>query len=119
MAVHKRLRKTGRKLLAHVRRGRQALQRRGKGRGDAGDPHSLWLDESLSDLAGYVSAGNHFESPWQLFRFGQLKGISDEEAVPAVAAWCKRQGLQMSFVERRVRHVGVLFLVLKVKSPAR
>jgi hypothetical protein len=61
------------------------------------------------------TADNQFESPWQLFCYGQLKGLSDEEAVPALAAWCKRLGLEMSFVTRRVRHVDVLCVVLKVK----
>jgi hypothetical protein len=37
----------------------------------------------------------------------QLKGLSDEAAVKALAAWCKRQRLEMSFETRRVRHVDV------------
>lgn len=77
------------------------------------------LDERLHALATYIKAGNFFESPWQLVRFGQVKGISDEEAGQTLAAWCKRQGLEMSFVIRRVRHVDVVCVVLKVKPPAR
>ena len=82
---------------------------------DAGNPAAVALDERLHALAAAIHAGQYFESPWQLFCYGQFKGLSDEEAVPALAAWCKRQGLEMSFVTRRVRHVDVVCVVLKVK----
>ena len=107
MAVHGnrrgKLRQAGRKLLAHVRRGRQAIQRRRAGAVDPRDSEVSRLDERLQPLAEHVRAGRFFESPWQLVRFGNLQGISDEEAVPTLGAWCKRQGFEMSFVTRAGR----------------
>jgi hypothetical protein len=70
-------------------------------------------------LAKHVKAGKFFECPWQLVRFGNLQGISDEAAVPTLAAWCKRQGFEMSFVTRRVGRLNVVCVVLKLKQPAR
>jgi hypothetical protein len=75
-------------------------------------------DERLQPLEKHVREGRFFESPWQLVRFGNLQGISDEDAVPTLAAWCKRQGFEMSFVTRQVGSVRVVCLVLKVTSPA-
>jgi hypothetical protein len=115
MAIHRRARQAGRKIVAHVRGAGRALQRRPKDRGDVGDPQASALDERLSALAAHIDAGRYYESPWQLFCYGHLKGLSDEEAVKALAAWCKRQGLEMSFVTRRVGSVHVVCLVLKLK----
>jgi hypothetical protein len=100
MAVHKRVRQAGRKLVAHVRRAGQAIKRRRAGTVDAGDPEVSRLDERLQPLAKHVREGRFFESPWQLIRFRSLEGISDEDAVRTIAAWCKRQGFEMSFVTR-------------------
>ena len=123
MAVHRnrraKLRQAGRKLLAHVRRGRKAVQRRRAGAVDAGDPEISRLDERLPPLAEHVRSGRYFESPWQLIRFRSLEGVSDEEAVQTLAAWCKGQGFEMSFVTRQVGSVHTVCLVLKVKLPAR
>jgi hypothetical protein len=58
------------------------------------------VDERLQPLAKHVREGRFFESPWQLIRFRSLEGISDEDAVRTIAAWCKRQGFEMSFVTR-------------------
>jgi hypothetical protein len=80
---------------------------------DAGDPEATGIDQRLSALAAHDNAGHHFESPWQLVRFGQLQGVSDDEAVPTLAAWCKRQGFEMSFVTRQVGSVHVVCLVPK------
>jgi hypothetical protein len=77
------------------------------------------VDERLQPLAKHVREGRFFESPWQLVRFGNLQGVSDEEAVQTLAAWCKRQSFEMSFVMRQVGSVHVVCLVLKVKPPAR
>ena len=112
MAVHRnrraKLRQAGRKLLAHVRRGRKAIQRRRASAVDAGDPEISRLDERLQPLAEHVREGRFFESPWQLIRFGNLQGVSDEDAVQTLAAWCKRQGFEMSFVTRQVGSVHVV-----------
>jgi hypothetical protein len=119
MAVHGnrrgKLRQAGRKLLAHVRRGRQAIQRRRTSAGDARDSEVSRLDERLQPLAKHVREGRFFESPWQLVRFRNLQGISDEDAVQTLAAWCKRQGFEMSFVSRQIGSVHIVCLVLKVK----
>jgi hypothetical protein len=39
--------------------------------------------------------------------------------MPALAAWCKHQGFEMSFVTRRIGRLDVVCVVLKVKPPAR
>jgi hypothetical protein len=59
----------------------------------------------LSALAAHTTSGNFFESPWQFVRFGQLQRVSDEDAVRTLAAWCKRQAFEMSFVTRRAGSV--------------
>lgn len=104
--------------MAHVRRAGRAIQRRRKDRGDAGDSEAGAIDQRLSALAAHVNAGHFFESPWQLVRFGHLQGISDEDAVQTLAAWCQRQGFEMSFVTRQVGSVHVVCVMIKVKSGA-
>jgi hypothetical protein len=102
--------------VAHVRRGRRALQRPRARPGDDGAQKARALDERLSALASYIRVGNYYESAWQLFCYGQLKGLSDEEAVKALAGWCRRHGLEMRFEECKVRAVGVVFVVLTTAS---
>jgi hypothetical protein len=116
MAVHKRVQQAGRKLLAHVGGAGRKLQRRRKNRRDAGDPDASGLDERLSALAAHIAAGNYFESPWQLFCYRQLKGLSDEQAVKALAAWCTRQAIEMRFQESKVRGLEVMMLVLRRRT---
>src|SRR5688572_22624623 len=115
MAIHRRARQAGRKVVAHVRGAGRALQRRRKDRGDARDPEASAIDQRLSALASAIHAGQHYECAWRIFCYGHLKGMSDEEAVKALAAWCKRQGLEMSFATRRIRHVDVVCLVISAK----
>jgi len=74
------------------------------------------LDERLSALAQWFHAGNYYEGSWQFFRFGQLKGMDDREAVKALAAWCKRQCIEMRFSEAKVRDVDVVMLELKSRQ---
>lgn len=113
MAVHKRVRKAGRKLLAHVRRGRQALQGRRASTGDDGDAEALALDQRLHALATAIRAGQYYEGPWQTFCFGQFKGLDDEQALKQLAAWARRHQITIGFEERKARGVDVLYLVLR------
>jgi hypothetical protein len=85
----------------------------------ARDPEAIVFDERLHALAAHIKAGSFFECPWQLFCYGQLKGLSDEEAVKTLAAWCKRQGFEMSFMTRQVGSVHAVYVVLKVKRRKR
>jgi hypothetical protein len=114
MAIHRRVQKAARNALAHVRGAGRVLQTR-KGRVLTLDLDVSALDERLSALAAYIADGNYYESAWQLFTFGQLKGFSDDEAVPLIAAWCRCHGFQMNFVTRRVVATDVVFLVIKTK----
>lgn len=86
-----------------------ALQRRRARARDHGDAGTLALDDGLHALAAEVHAGKYYECAWQVFRFGQLKGLDDKQAVEAVAAWCHRQGLAMRFEQRTVRGRDSLF----------
>ncbi len=49
-------------------------------------------------------------------RFGQFKGLTDEEATLELAAWARRQRITVKFEKRGVRHVDVLFVLLRVRG---
>lgn len=115
MAVHKRVRKAGRKLLAHVGRVRRKLQGRRKGAGDDGATQASALNERLSALAAYVLKGEHYECNWELFRFGHLKGMDDEEAIRALGAWANANAIFVRFEVRKVRNVEVVTLLLSAR----
>jgi hypothetical protein len=113
MAVHRRVRKVARAAVAHARRGGRALpSRRAPARNDR-DPKAIAIDERLHALTEYVRASRHYEGTWQIFRFGQFKGLTDEEATLALAAWARRQRIEVGFEVRKVRHIDVLFVVLR------
>jgi hypothetical protein len=112
MAIQKRVRQAGRTFIAHVHRAGGALQRGHARRAGSKAQLARALDERLRTLAAAILAGRYYECAWQTFCFGYLKGLTDEEAVEALAAWCQRHGLAMRFRDRRVRGVGVVLLVL-------
>jgi hypothetical protein len=114
MAIHRRIRKGARDALAHVRRGREALQRRRKGRRVARGADVEGIDQRLSSLAAHVLAGQHYECAWELFRFGQFKGLSHEAAALELADWARRQRITVAFEIRKVRNADVIFLLLTV-----
>jgi hypothetical protein len=84
MAVHKRIRKAGGKLLAHVRGAGRTLQRRREGGRLARDQARDRLDERLAAIAAEVLAGKYYECAWELMRFGHFPGMSHEEAAGAL-----------------------------------
>jgi hypothetical protein len=49
----------------------------------------------------------YYECPWELFRLGQLQGLSDSEGRAALGAWAKRHGIAVKF-EARTVSTGVL-----------
>jgi hypothetical protein len=113
MAIHRRVRQAGRKVVAHVRRAGRALQGRRKDRGNAGDPKARALDERLHALAAYIRANRYYESPWQLFCYGQFKGLSDEDAMLELAAWARRERIAVKVEVRIVRQAEVVYLILR------
>ena len=119
MTIHKPVRQAGRKLIAHVRRAAGALQGRRANREGSAAQSARALDERLHALGAAVFAGQYYECAWQTFCLGYLKGLTDEEAVEALAAWCQRHGIAMRFRDRRVRGVGVVVLVLLLKRAGR
>jgi len=53
---------------------------------------------ALANLAGpHILAGQHHECAWELFRFGQFKGLGDEAAALELAAWARRQRIAVAF----------------------
>jgi hypothetical protein len=120
MAIHRRVRKAARDTVAHVRRHGQAvrarLQGRRKGRRLARSAETSGLNERLSPLAAHIRSGQYYEASWQLFRFGQFKGLSDEEATLALAAWARKQRISVQFDVRRVGSIEVLFVILSSMS---
>ena len=93
MAVHKRIRQAGRKLVAHVRAGRRALQGRRKDRRHGRDSDADRINQRLSEIAAEVRAGNVYSVPWELFRFVALRQAPHEQAAVMLAAWCASEGL--------------------------
>ena len=108
--------KTARNALANVRRTGKALQRRRKSRWLDGEPVDPGVDVRLAALAEHVRAGQHYECAWQVFPFGQLKGLNHEDAVRALGAWARRQNILIKFDLRRVRGVEVVVLAIEVKQ---
>jgi hypothetical protein len=112
MAIHRRVRKVARTAVAHARRAGRALpSRRAPARNDG--PKAIATDQRLHALAEYVRTSRHYEGTWQIFRFGQFKGLTDEEATLALAAWARRQRIKVGFEVRKVRHIDILFVVLR------
>lgn len=72
MAVHKRVRKAGRKLLAHVRRGRQALQRRRASTGDDGQELPFYIYGRID----YMDVYKNWRATYfcQLYNAGMPRG---------------------------------------------
>jgi hypothetical protein len=104
MAVYKRIRQAGRKLLAHDRghgpRVRARLQGRDKGRRHARDQETAGIDERLAALGTYIRAGNLYECAWQLLKHGHFKGMEDKAAALALAAWARKQNFNIMFEVR-------------------
>jgi hypothetical protein len=70
----------------------------------------LGLDQRLADLAKFVHSGQHYECAWDLFRYGQFKGLSDEEAGAQLGAWARRRRIDVTF------GVDALFLVMAARK---
>jgi hypothetical protein len=81
----------------------------------AGDPEAAGLDERLQPLAAYVLAGQLYETPWRLLVYGHFKGMEDEAAALALAAWARRNQFNVMFELRRVREHDVLYVLKKDK----
>jgi hypothetical protein len=103
MAIHRRLRKAARLSLQTLRRGREALKKCRKGRGIAGDPEASGLNVRLQPLADYVLEGGYFDTAWDLFRYGHLKGLNHDEAALLIAAWTRENRI---VVEKPVHLAG-------------
>ena len=93
MALHKRLRETSRKLVAHVREGRRVLQGRREDRRHARDSDAARIEQRLHEIAAEVRAGNVYQVPWELFRFVALREAPQKQAAVMLAAWCASSGL--------------------------
>ena len=97
MALHKRIRQAGRKLLANVRkhsRGvRARLSRRRKDQKHARNQAIPELDKQLAAVAAAVLAGSYVETPLELIRVVHLVGCSDEDVFRALSELCPQHGL--------------------------
>src|SRR5688572_31984103 len=118
MAIHKRVRQAGRKLVAHVRERRRALQGRRKDRKHTRDSDADRIDRRLSEIAAEVRAGKLYQVPWELFRFVALRQAPHKQAAVMLATWCASSGLTPR-LEARTVALGdfqrqVLCLVLAV-----
>ena len=102
MAVHKRVRQAGRRLVTHVREGRRALQARRKDRGHARDSAADRINQRLSEIAAEVRAGNVYSIPWELFRFVALREAPHKQAAVMLAAWFGSEGLTPRLEARTV-----------------
>ena len=121
MALHKRVRQAGRKLVVHVREGRRALQRRREDRKHARDSDADRIDRRLSEIAAEVRAGNVYSVPWELFRFIALREAPQKQAAVMLAAWCANSGLTPRLEVRTVA-IGdfegrVIYLLLSAAAP--
>ena len=67
----------------------------------------------MGAIAELVHAGQHYECAWDLFRFGQLKAGTHEQAAAELAGWCRRVRLTPSFEIRKVRGADVVYVVLR------
>lgn len=115
MAIHKRIRQAGRKLLANVRkhgRGvRARLSRRPKDRKHARNPAIPGLDKQLSAVAAEVLAGRYVETPLELIRVVHLVGCSDEDVFRALGELCTQHGLAFTVHEHPVGRTTARFVV--------
>ena len=102
MAVHKRVRQASRKLVAHVRAGRRALQGRRENRRHGRDSDADRINQRLSEIAAEVRAGNVYSVPWELFRFVALRQAPHNQAAVMLAAWCASSGLTPRLEARTV-----------------
>jgi hypothetical protein len=60
-------------------------------------------------------AGNLYECPWKAFRLGHFKGMDDEGAALALAAWARRDQIHIMFEVRRVREHDVVYVLMRDK----
>jgi len=116
MAIRKRVRQAGRKLLAHVRRGREVVQRRRKSRALARSASALGLDGQLHALATEVLKGKPVECSWDAFLMVHFPELSDtladqEAAAVELGDWAGRRGIKIEFTRRAAR-IGSLELDL-------
>ena len=114
MAIHKRIRQAGRKLLAHVRAGRRALQGRRKDRKHTRNPAIPWLDKQLSAVAAEVLAGRYVETPLELIRVVHLVGCSDEDLFRVLMELCPQHDLAFTVHEHRVGRTTAKFVVFRL-----
>ena len=114
MALHKRVRQAGRKLVAHVREGRRAFQRRRDGGAHVRDSAIPSLDKQLSAVAGEVLAGNYVETPLELIRVIHLVGCSDEDLFRALSELCPQHRLAFTVHEHRVGRTAAKFVVFRL-----
>ena len=107
MAIHRRIRKAARNVLAHDRGHGQGvrprLQGRGKDRRLAGSQEESGLDKRLSAVAAEVIAGRRVEVSWVAFRIVHFPGTDDLEAAGELGAWARRNGVGVDFEERKIR----------------
>src|SRR5918994_601178 len=115
MAIHRRVRQAPTLDMAHDRRAGKALQRRHARRRLPRGSEEPGLDVRLEPLAAHVLAGNHYECAWELFRFGHFKGLTEEHAAAALAAWAQPHGIEIRFDVRMVRWLEVIFVLLTAR----
>jgi hypothetical protein len=113
VAIRRPVRKKARVSVQAVRREREALKRCRKGRGIAGDPEASGLNLRLQPLADYVLDAGYFDTAWDIFRFGHLKGLDHDEAALLTAAWARDNRIVVEFDVRVVRNKEVVFLILR------
>ena len=118
MAIHKRVRQAGRKLLAHVRGHGQAVRarisRRRKDPKHARNPALPGLDKQLSAVAAEVLAGRYVETPLELIRVIHLVGCSDEELFHALGELCPQHGLAFTVHEHRAGRTTAKFVLFRL-----
>ena len=73
------------------------------------------LDDRFASLAEYLRAGNLYECAWPPFRLGHFKGMDDEAAALALAAWARRNHIHVMFAVQCVREDDVLFVLMRDK----
>jgi hypothetical protein len=113
MAIRRPVRKTARVSVQAVRGEREALKRCRKGRGIAGDPEASGLNVRLQPLAEYVLKAGYFDTAWDIFRYGHLKGLNHDEAALLTAAWARENQIVVEFDVRVVGDKEVVFLILR------
>jgi hypothetical protein len=76
MAIHRRLRNAARLCLQTLRRGREALRNVEKVEGSLEIRKASGFNVRLQPLVDYVLEGGYFDTAWDLFRYGHLKGLN-------------------------------------------